>query len=80
MERKNHSDDFDDNELVVADILLQLPEIIFIADSRLLNSWSVKRKIFDIDPPIFVFAYHLSGCSQSNYPTLLLPNRIESKV
>ena len=50
MERKNCSDDFDDNELVVADILLQLPEIIFIADSRPLNSWNVKRKRSDIDP------------------------------
>ena len=50
MERKNRSDDFDDNELVVADILLQLHEVIFIADSRPVNFWSVKRKRSDIDP------------------------------
>ena len=47
---KNRGDGFGDDELVVADILLQLPELIFISDrSRPLNSWGVKRKRSDID-------------------------------
>ena len=50
MKMKNRGNGFGDDELVVADILLQLPELIFISDrSRPLNSWGVKRKISDID-------------------------------
>ena len=49
MKMKNRGDGFGDDELVVADILLQLPELIFISDrSRPLNSWGVKRKRSDV--------------------------------
>ena len=48
MKMKNRGDGFGDDELVVADILLQLPELI--SDRcRPLYSWGVKRKRSDID-------------------------------
>ena len=48
MKMKNRGDGFGDDELVVADILLQLPKLIYDR-SRSLNSWGVKMKRSDID-------------------------------
>ena len=45
MKMKNRGNGFGDDELVVADILLQLPELIFIYDrSRPLNSWVLRGR------------------------------------
>ena len=44
MKTKNGSDVYGDDELAVADILLRVPEIILISDSRRQLDWKVKKK------------------------------------
>ena len=49
MKRKNHSRFFDDDEVLVADILLQVPHIIFQSESRLPFNWGFRRTRSAID-------------------------------
>ena len=44
MKRKNRSRFFDDDEVLVVDILLQIPHIIFESESRLPFNWGFRRE------------------------------------
>ena len=49
MKRKNRSRFFDDDEELVADILLQVPHIVFQSESRLPFNWGFRRTRSAID-------------------------------
>ncbi|KAL6316445.1 hypothetical protein AAG906_018148 [Vitis piasezkii] len=54
MKMKNRNRFVDNDEFEVADILLQIPHIIFESESRLPLTWGFRRKISAIDPSLFV--------------------------